>query len=323
MFKQTNMKKILGVFIALVAVVMLASCGTKQKELTIGEGDWDSNQVHDQIAKYIIENGYDVKVNIVLADTALLLSALKSNNVDVSLELWTDNIPSYDSDLEAGHYEEVSTNFADNKQGLYIPKYLQEQYPDLVSVEDLKRYSHLFDDPNGSGDQVIYGGPEGWAATEFMYQKVELYGLDEFYNFKTIDSNAILSATLKAAYDNELPWVGYNWEPTWIMGIYDMVLLEDSAYSEEDYAVGRGAFPSVDVTVVVRDGFKKDFPELYDFFSNYQTSTEITNKALAYMQENDVEAYEAAIWFLETYEDLWGTWVPEDVKTKVLDSLNK
>jgi len=313
--------KLFALALLLLSVMTLAACTSNEKSITLGEGDWDSNAIHDQIAKYIIEKGYDTEVNVVLADTSLMVSSLKSQGIDVVLELWSDNVVTYNDDIEAGLYEEVSINFADNKQGLYIPRYLQEQNPGLVTVEDLLDYQHLFPDPDNPSKGIIYGGPEGWSATEFLHNKMDAYALDAQYNFKPIDSNAILSATLKQAYESGEPWVGYNWEPTWIMGLYDMVLLEDTPYSESDFASGVGAFPSVDVTVVVRTGFQADFPELYDFFSNYQTSTEITNLGLAYMQENEVEAYDAAIWFLENYEDLWSTWVTAEAKTKILASL--
>jgi ABC-type proline/glycine betaine transport system substrate-binding protein len=315
------LKKMIALGLLLLSIMTLAACTSNEKTITLGEGDWDSNAIHNQVAKFIIEKGYDIKVNVVLADTSLLISSLKSQGIDVSLELWSDNVVTYQDDIEAGLYEEVSLNFADNKQGLYIPRYLQQQYPGLVTVEDLLDYQHLFPDPDNPSKGIIYGGPEGWSATNFLHSKMDVYGLDELYKFKPIDSNAILSATLKSAYDSGEPWVGYNWEPTWIMGIYDMVLLEDTPYDEADFTAGIGAFPSVDVTVVVRTGFQKDYPELYDLFSRYQTSTEITNLGLAYMQENEVEAYEAAIWFLKNYEDLWSTWVTEEAKAKILASL--
>jgi len=317
-----KMNKIVSLFLLITGMLILASCTTGNKELTFSEGDWDSNAFHNQIAKQIIENGYGVDVNIVLADTSIMVSALKAKNIDAALEIWSDNIPTYDNDLANNEYEQVSINFADNEQGLYIPLYLQETYPELVSVTDLLDYAHLFPDPEGSNKSIIYGGPEGWAATIFLHDKMSEYGLNELYNFKTIDSGATLSATLASAYAQEAPWVGYNWEPTWIMGLYDMVLLEDSEYNADDFAMGKGAFPSVDVTVVVRNEFQEDFPEIYEFLSKYQTTSLITSTALAYMQENAVEADVAAIWFLENYQDLWSQWVPEDIFTKVMDSLD-
>jgi len=191
----------------------------------------------------------------------------------------------------------------------------------LKSVEDLKDYAHLFENPEGGDKGILYGGPEGWSATAFLEQKFNAYGLDEHYTFRTIDSNATLSATLASAYAKNEPWVGYNWEPTWIMGMYDMTLLEDSPYSEADFDKGIGAFPTVDVTIVVTKGFEDRYPEITEFLSNYQTSSDITSTALGYMQENNVEADETAKWFLTNNQDLWTEWLPEDIVQKVLNAL--
>jgi glycine betaine/proline transport system substrate-binding protein len=308
---------ILAVLVAVLTLV-LSACAPEQT-IIIGEGNWDSNAFHDQVAKIMIEEGYGVPVDVVPADTSIMVSGLISGDVNLSMELWSDNVLTYDSDIAAGSYVELSTNFDDNTQGLYIPAYLQEEYPDLVSVDDLIDYVDLFPNPEGGDLGIIYGGPEGWSATEHLHNKMVEYGLDEYFEFKTIDSSATLNATLGSAYAQGEPWVGYNWEPTWTLGVYDMVLLEDSEYSAEDFAAGIGAFPSVDVNVVVDATFEDNYPEVFAFLQNYETSSEITSSALAYMQENDLEAEDAAIWFLENYEDLWSEWVTEDAYNNIME----
>jgi glycine betaine/proline transport system substrate-binding protein len=314
------MKKLLMLLVATLFAFGLSACETGDT-IVIGEGNWDSNAFHDQVAKLIIEEGYGIAVDIVPADTSIMVSGLKAKDVNLSMELWSDNVLTYDEDIANGDYIEVSTNFDDNTQGLYIPAYLQEQYPDLVSVQDLVDYVNLFPNPEGGDLGIIYGGPTGWSATIFLEMKMEAYGLDEHFTFKTIDSSATLNATLASAYANEEPWVGYNWEPTWALGVYDMVLLEDSAYSAEDFENGIGAFPSVDVNVVVDPDFEENYPEVFAFLSNYTTSSDLTSAALAYMQENDVEAYDAAVWFLLEYTELWQGWVTEDAYNNVMDAI--
>ena len=42
---------------------------------------------------------------------------------------------------------------------------------------------------------------------------------------------------------------------------------------------------------------------------------------LAYMQENNADADEAAIWFLQEHEEIWTQWLPEDAAGKVKDAL--
>lgn len=315
------MKKVITMVMSLVLILSLSACSGQKEPIVIGEGDWDSNAFHDQVVKIIIEEGYGVETEIVTADTAIMVSGLKTQDIDVSMELWSDNVPTYDDDIAAGDYVELATNFDDNTQGLYVPTYMVEgddaPAAGLVTVKDLKDYVDLFPDPENPDKGIIYGGPEGWSATAMLHNKMEAYGLDEFYTFKTIDSNSTLSATLSGAYEKGEAWLGYNWEPTWIMGMYDMTLLEDSAYSPEDFEQGIGAFPSVDVTVVATKGFEEEYPEVADFLSNYTTSSAITSQALGYMQANEVEADETAKWFLNENMDLWKPMVSDEAAEKI------
>ena len=48
---------------------------------------------------------------------------------------------------------------------------------------------------------------------------------------------------------------------------------------------------------------------------------DLVSEGLAYMRDNEVEAPEAAVWFLQEKEDVWTQWVPEDVAEKVKASL--
>jgi glycine betaine/proline transport system substrate-binding protein len=315
------MKKLLSLTILFVAVLAVSACVPKET-IVMGEGNWDSNAFHDQVAKIIIEEGYGKTVEVVTADTAIMVSGLIAQDINIAMELWSDNVVTYDEDIAEGRYVYMSTNFDDNQQGLYIPAYLQEAYPDLVTVEDLKDYANLFPNPEGGDKGIIYGGPEGWSATAFLNLKMSAYELDTLFDFQKIDSSATLDATLVSAYANEEPWVGYYWEPTWIMGQYDMVLLEDSEYTDEDFDLGVGAFPTVDVNVVVDSEFEATHPEVAEFLSNYETSSAITSAALGYMQENDLEPFDAAVWFLQENTDLWSAWVTQDAYDSIMAFLD-
>lgn len=314
------MKKLLTLLTVVFSLFMVSACETEDT-IIVAQADWESIEFHNAVVAILIEEGYGVAVETVPADTAVMVASLRTSDINLSMEVWSDNIPTYQDELDSGDLVELSVNFDDNMQGLYIPAYLAEQYPGLRTVEDLKDYAELFPNPEGGDKGIIYGGPEGWAATAFLNKKMEAYGLDEFFEFKTIDSSATLNATLAGAYANEEPWVGYNWEPTWALGLFDLVLLEDSPYSEADFEQGIGAFPTVKVTVAVDKTFEGNYPEIAAFLANYTTSSEITSAALAYMQENEVEADAAARWFLDNYESLWTSWVPSDVADSVKQAL--
>jgi ABC-type proline/glycine betaine transport system substrate-binding protein len=316
------MKKLFTLLTVVFSLFLVSACET-QDTIIVAQADWESIEFHNAVVGILIEEGYGVAVETVPADTAVMVASLRTSDINLSMEVWSDNILTYQDELDSGDLVELSVNFDDNMQGLYIPRYLAEQYPDLRTVEDLKDYVDLFPNPEGGDRGIIYGGPEGWSATDFLTKKMEAYGLDEYFEFKTIDSSATLNATLAGAYANEEPWVGYNWEPTWALGLFDLVLLEDSPYNEADFEQGIGAFPTVRVTVAVDKTFEDNYPEITEFLANYTTSSEITSAALAYMQENEVEADAAARWFLDNYQSLWTPRVPADVADSVKQALQE
>ena len=80
--------------------------------------------------------------------TRPLFQALRAGNIDVLMEIW---LPNQEEDWEAALAEgSVSSPGrslgTDWESAFVIPEYLQEQYPDLDSVEDLKeeQYRLLF-----------------------------------------------------------------------------------------------------------------------------------------------------------------------------------
>ena len=132
-----------------------------------------------------------------------------------------------------------------------------------------------------------------------------------------------LAVSLGTSFENGEPWVGYYWEPEWVMAKYDLTLLEDEPYSDELWSEEAGyacEWPSVNVTVAVHKGMKEKAPEVVEFLSNYKTSKDLTNEALLYLQDNkDVD--ETAKWFLRENEELWADWAPADVIEKVKEAI--
>ncbi|MBU1094751.1 MAG: hypothetical protein KKH01_09870 [Firmicutes bacterium] len=319
------MKKFLTVLLLLISVGSLAACQYESDTIVIGEGDWQSNQFYNQVAKYIIEEGYDNKVDVTVVDTPLLIQSLTDGSIQVNVETWSDNMPTYQSDIAAGNYTQIGVNFSDNYQGIYIPQYLADEY-DIEYIVDLVDHKELFADPeisnwNAETDKaVVYGGPSGWQVTEFLINKftnTELYPeLAANFELRPLESSALLDATLIDAYESSEPWVGYNWEPTAIMGTLDMVLLKD--YFDYDITTGAGNMPTNDVTIVVTSGFQADYPEISEFLSKYATSSQVASDALSYMTENDMTATETAKWWLSENSDMWSLWVTADAKAKIL-----
>ena len=318
------MKKFISVLLAFTLVLALSGCGggssssassqdaasAEKTNLTFAYVGWDSAALNNALAGLVAEEVFGYTWEEVPGSTPIMHEALMSGDVDINLEEWTDNMPTYQDDLAAGKFVELGVNFDDNYQGFYIPKYVADANPDLKTVKDLANYASLFPDPEDSSKGIIYGGIPGWEITTIMEKKVSAYGLDEFYNYVVPGSDAALSAAMTSAWDKQEAIVAYYWEPTWLLGKYDFVLLEDDPYDPETYQDGIGACPAVTVTVAVSNDFAASNPEYCEFLSNFSMPSAIISEALAYMQENNADYEAAARWLLtESHPELVDEWL--------------
>jgi glycine betaine/proline transport system permease protein/glycine betaine/proline transport system substrate-binding protein len=328
--------------LALAALPGLAGCSGSSSSGGAGAGSggigevvfmdagWDSNKFHNAVAMFIAKEAYGAAPSEVSGTTAVTYNALLKGDVQVCMEMWSDNLPTYQDDLAAGRLAELALNFGDNAQGLYVPRYVIEGDPErgieaaapgLARVEDLAGYSQVFPDPDDAGKGRIYGAISGWEVDQIMRNKYVYYGLDAMYNYMDPGSDAALAAAISGAYEKGEPIVAYYWEPTWITGKYDLVLLEDAPYDAAKYHTGQCACPSVRVVVCVNAAFQKAQPEFCEFLGKYETSSALTAEALLYLQETG-DTYEgAAKWFLKGHDELVSAWLPQDKQDLVRAAL--
>lgn len=294
----------------------------EKTSITFADVGWDSIKLNNALAGLVAENVFGYTWQETPGSTPISHEALMLGDVDVHMEEWTDNISSYQTDLQAGKFTELGINFNDNYQGFYIPRYVADEYPDLKTVKDLAKYPELFPDPEDSSKGIIYGGITGWSITEVMEKKVSAYGLDQYYNYFVSGSDAVLNTAMTSAWDNQEPIVAYYWEPTWLLGKYDFVLLEDDPYNPDTFQDGIGACPAVTVTVAVSNDFAASNPEYCAFLSNFSMPSAIISEALAYMQDSSASYTQAAQWLLtESHPELVSQWLTDEQADALLESL--
>ena len=293
----------------------------EKQEIVFADVGWDSIRLHNAVAGLVAEHVFGYSWVEVPGSTPISHEALMKGEIDVHMEEWTDNLPDYQGDLEAGKFQELGINYDDNAQAFYIPKYVADANPDLKTVKDLANHAELFPDPEDSAKAVIYGGIPGWSITEIMQKKVEAYGLSDRYNYVAPGSQAAMDATVVSALDKQENIVFYYWEPTWLMGKYDFVLLEDEPYNADTFQQGIGACPSVKVTVAVSNAFAQSNPAFCEFLSKYHTSSALTNEGLAHMQETKEDFVTTAKWLLNQHPELIDQWLNEDQAEQLLAAL--
>jgi glycine betaine/proline transport system substrate-binding protein len=333
------MKKRSVLLIASLIIAMLFSaCNgstlgeTKQIKAVFADAGWDSIRFHNAVASYIGSAAYNIAGEDIPGTTPITYNGMIAGDVDVYMEVWVDNLPTYQDDVKAGKFKELGINFDDNKQGLYVPRYVIEgdpergiepMAPDLKTVEDLKNYSHIFKDPDDNSKGRIYGAISGWEVDTVMRNKYKFYGLDENYNYFDPGSEAASIAAIAAAYNKGEAIVSYHWDPTWLTGKLDLVILDDAPYDPELYPLGQTECPSMNITICVSNEFYEKAPEFAEFLSKYHTSSALTAEALAYIEDNDASMEEAAKWFLTEHDELINQWMPEDKAKLVRNKLSQ
>ncbi len=332
------MKKIMSILM-IITIFILSGCSgepnsSNDKEIIFADAGWDSIKLHNAIAGTIAEQAFGYSWKETPGSSAVLHEGLLMGEVDVHMENWTNNLSSYEDDLDAGKFNELGVNFDDNHQGFYVPRYVIEgddsrgikaSAPNLKNVWDLKKYSEVFKDEENPDKGRVYGAIPGWEVDEIMYNKYMHYGLDENFIYFRPGSDAALSAAIVSAYEKGKPIAAYYWDPTWLMGKYDFVLLEDEPYNKETYLEGNTALPSVKVTVSASNKFyeNEQNKEVLEFFKKYKTSSIMTSEGLAYMQDTGADYKKAAKWFLTKNDQLLDEWLDKEQATQVRTYLNK
>ena len=326
-----------------VAVIVIGICffllpystyanAAAEKPIVFGDNSWDSVQVHNRIAGFIIKHGYGYSVDYIAVNTAPLMLGLSKGDIDVYMESWTQNMQEiYDKMINDGTILDLGPNFPDSWQGWLVPTYMikgdsargiKATAPDLKSVFDLPKYWKLFKDPEDPNKGRFHNSITGWQCTKHNSKKLKAYGLDKYFNDFMPGSDPALSGSMAAAYKKGQTWVGYYWSPTWVLGLYDMTPLEEPPYDPKVWKTTKGCeFGPFDVNVLVNSGFQKKAPEVFGFLKKYETTTAQNNKFLSHMKESKGSTQDAAIWFLEKYESTWTKWVSPEVSKKVKAAL--
>lgn len=297
--------------------------------------DWDSNAIHTEIARFILEKGYNCKTDIIPGTTIPLLNGQIRGDIDITMEIWRENVREvYDPAIEAGTVIDLGVNYADAIQGWFVPNYLitgdDAPAPNLKSVFDLAEYKDLFADPEEPGKGRFYNGVAGWSAEEVSTKKLHAYKLnDDFVNFRAGSGSALVGAA-EAALLRKRPILFYYWGPTWFLGkVGDQVtMLEEPEFDQKiwdalqketrpEAVTEATAFPVIEVTISAKPEIVKDAPKITEFLKAYETTGQQVSELLAWMQDNDGTAEEAALHFLKNEKTQWHGWVSEDIASRI------
>ncbi len=92
-------KKLKGTLLLLVMALIFAmpvQAFCKNGEIVVTDNGWDSQKLHNEIARVIVENAYDGYVlKTSTASSTMNWQAIIAGDVDLDIESWTDNVATY------------------------------------------------------------------------------------------------------------------------------------------------------------------------------------------------------------------------------------
>ena len=319
--------------LAMIAVIFTAGCSSAAPvRILVMDGGWDSQRFHNAVAKFIVENGFDGYIlETSPGSTALNWQALIAGDVDLDVESWPSNIPTFEADVENGDVILMSTIMEDSAQGFYVPRFVVEgdpergiepMAPSLRTVADLINYPHIFRDPEDPSRGRIFGAVPGWLADGILYNKFRYHGLYESFNYLRVGSEIFLFASLASAYNMGEAWIGYAWEPSWAAGRFDLIMLESAPFDPVLFEKGGTEFPRQALKIVASNRFASRAPSLVDFFSRFRTGTQKVSEVLDYLEETNASHEEAAVWFLRNNDSLLDEWLTPEQAGRVRTALS-
>ena len=237
--------------IILLALTMLMACERRYKQdVLMLYPNWTDGIAVTYLAKVILEEkGYTVDLKRL--EPGPIFAALSRGDADAYMAAWLPYTHEYYWNRFGDRLEVGGVVFDNGISGLVVPTYV-----DINSIEELNDRKDQFEGGK------IYGIGAGAGIHANTERAIKEYGLE--YQQVSSSETAMLAATRKAGASND--WIVITgWKPHQMWAMFDLKPLEDP----------KGIYPTDEITIVTREGFAEDQPEIADFFRHLQLQDDL------------------------------------------------
>lgn len=315
-----------------VSMAQAEECGA----VTIADMNWNSATLIANLDRIILSEGYGCDAELVPGDTQPTgASMIEKGEPDIAPEFWSNSMKeALDRGIREGRLVKAGVTLSDGgEEGFWVPAYLVEKYPEMKTIDGVRKHARLFKHPEDPDKSAFYGCPAGWncqISSTNLFKALKL--ADAGFEYVDPGSGAALAGSIAKAYERKAPWFGYYWAPTAILGKYKMVKVDFGAGVDVEHFrtcitqpdclnPKPTAYPPSAVDTIVVAPFAKRAPEVMAYLSKRSFDNATMNELLAWMEDNQADGETAARHVLEDYKDLWKSWVPAAVARKVEDAL--
>ena len=330
MLKRTKLI-FLALIVAMLTVVSTVACAGEEAEekqtIIFGDLNWASALLQNRIAQYLVEFGYGYPTDVKFGATLPLFEGLKNGDTHVTMEIWLPNQDeAWDKARVDGAVLSVGKSLGSDWQSAFvIPKYLQEQYPELDSVDDLKdqQFKDLFKTEETGDRARLVSCVIGWACEEVNAAQISGYGLDDHVHIVNPGDGAALNSDVYGAYERQEPWLGYQWGTNDPALKLDLVRLEEPAYSDECWFTTKAcAYEDATILIAVNPDLPAAAPDVISMLRKWDFNIDIYKAVVQWQDQNpDADNDATALWWLNSNEALWSGWVTAEAAESIKEAL--
>ena len=327
----------LGAAIALPLVAFAPAARADCGEVSIASMNWQSAEVLSNVDKIILNDGYGCSADIIVVDAASgITSQVEKGKPDIIPEAWVDLFPELvKGPLAEGRVVALVPSLTDGGQaGWFIPRYMLDKNPNINKIAEILAHPEAFPSQEDPSKGAIFNGPTGWGGTIATNQLSKAFDV-KGKSFEVIDtgSAAALDSSMAKAYERKEPWLGFYWEPTSLLGMYDMVPVDfgvqhDAAEWKRCTSVDTCAdpkpntFPKDNVLTLASKSFiERTDPAAVDYLKARSWNNKTVNALMAWMTENQATGEDGARHFLSEHPEIWTKWVSPEAAEKIKASL--
>ena len=325
-------KKLLGIGLFAVGSLLFAACGGSDtatesvsedttavadgpacegtETIRIARNNWTASAIEVEIVKQLIETNLCNPVEIVDIDENAMIPGMSSGDIDANVEVWPSGFaPEAQAFIDDGSVVNMGPLGAIGKIGWFVTPNALEQFPQLATWEGLK------DPAVVKAFATAFSGSQG----RFLAMDPSFSGYEEEIiknlglNFKTqySGSEAATQAEIIAMTEAGKPVIMYYWTPTAAVGKYGLINIAlppatvDCA-AETDKC--DGDFPADVLFKVASAKLEAKDANVFNFFKNYQMTTEDQLATLPLVEIDGRDAAEVAAEWIAANEAVWSVW---------------
>ena len=280
-------------------------CGT----VTVAENRWVGYSANLAVFSYVARKQLGCKVVVKTEDEGDSWKHLAAGQVDVILESWGHD------ELKKTYIDEkkvaVEAGLTGNKGviGWYLPPWMVQKYPDIATVEGLKKHTDLFrtDASDGKG-QFLAGDPTFVTNDAALLKNL---GLD--FTVVYAGSEEALIKAFREAQDQQKPLLGYFYSPQWFLAEVPLVHVTLPPYTpgcDADPKTVACDYQPYDLDKIANRRFMLSGSPAATLTKNFAWTNDDQNEVAGDMTRG-LTPDDAAKKWLDAHPDVWKAWITE------------